>query len=76
LAFLRVLFGRHEIKPRRILMSAAPTRKVTGAGAGGALGIIVAWALGAVWGFDVSAEAGAAISTVLGFAGGYIVREA
>lgn len=51
-----------------------PTRKVTGAAAGGALGIILAWAL-SQFGLEVTGEVGAAFSTVLGFAGGYLRRE-
>lgn len=73
---LRLPFGRGELKPERYDMSARPTRKVTGAAAGGGLGIIVAWALGAFAGVDVPGEVGGAISTVLSFVGGYFARDA
>lgn len=51
-----------------------PNRKVTGAAAGGGLGIILAWAIGQ-FGLDVPGEVGGAFSTVLSFVGGYFVRE-
>ena len=55
--------------------NATPTRKVTGAAAGGAAGVVVVWIIG-LFGVDVPGEVGAALSTVMSFAGGYIVREA
>lgn len=52
-----------------------PTKKVGAAGAGGALGVIVAWALSQFAGVDVTAEAAAAMSTVLSFVVAYLVPE-
>lgn len=57
------------------LQELKPTKKVNGAAAGGALGLILAWALGQI-GLDVPGEVGAAFSTALGFAGGYLRRDA
>ena len=57
-------------------MNVRPTRKVTGAGAGGALGIVLTWLIAVVFSLDVPAEVGAAISTIGSFAGGFVTREA
>lgn len=75
-AFLKVFFrvrddplGGNMKRPER------PTQKVTASAAGGALGIIVAWALGQ-FGLDVPGEVGGAFSTVGAFTLGYFRRDA
>lgn len=51
-----------------------PTRKVTSAGTGGAVGVIIVWGAGLA-GVDVPPEVAAALVTVLAFAAGYIIPE-
>ena len=51
-----------------------PTKKVAAAGAAGALAVLIVYLLGE-FGVAVSEEAGAAIATLLAFAGGYLKRE-
>jgi hypothetical protein len=51
-----------------------PTRKVTGASLGGALGVLVTYLL-AQFHVSLPAEVTPAISTVLAFAGGWLVHE-
>lgn len=48
-----------------------PQPKVAAAGVGGAVTVLVVWVLGQA-GMDVPAEIAAAISTVVGFAAGYL----
>lgn len=55
--------------------SAVPTRKVSAAGAAGALAAIVAWAAQTWGGVDVPPGIEAAFATLLAFAAGYIVKE-
>lgn len=50
-----------------------PTRKVTGAGVGGAFAIVLVWTLGQ-FGVDMPAEVGAAAATLLAFGLGWLVR--
>lgn len=54
--------------------SNAPTPKVVGAGAGGAIATILVWVLGLA-GVEVPPEVAAALATVVAFIGGYIRRE-
>lgn len=56
-------------------MNITPTRKVTGAGAAGALSVIVVWIVG-LFGVEVPPEVASAATTVFAFAGGFLVREA
>ena len=51
-------------------------RKVQAGGAGGALGVVITWVLAGPLGLDVPAEVGAAISTLCGFALGWLVPSA
>lgn len=55
-------------------MSALPVRKVTAAGLGGALSIVLV-AVGRLFGVEVSGEEAAALTTVLAFVAGYLVPE-
>lgn len=51
-----------------------PTRKIGAAALGGATATIATFILGQA-GVDVTAEAGAALATLLSFAAGYLTRE-
>lgn len=51
----------------------SPDRKVTAAGLGGALTILVMWGF-RLAGVEPPAEVGAALATVLAFAAGYVVK--
>jgi hypothetical protein len=52
-----------------------PTQKVTSAGAAGAFVTIVVWLVGAVTSVEVPGEVAAALTTIVAFAAGYLVRE-
>lgn len=52
----------------------APTSKVTAAGAGGALAIVLVWAAGLA-GLDMPAEVAAAITVLVATAAGYLKTE-
>jgi putative flippase GtrA len=52
-----------------------PTRKVTVGGAAGAAATVIVWFLGEV-GTDVPGEVGAAIATLLAFAGSFLAADA
>ena len=56
-------------------MDVKPTRKVGAAGLGGALAIILVWAVGAFTSVVIPAEVGTAIGTVFSFAAGWLVKE-
>jgi len=51
-----------------------PSRKVSVGALGGALGIVITWVI-TLFGVDVPAPVGAAISTLCGSAAAYIVPE-
>jgi hypothetical protein len=48
-------------------------RKVNAAGAGGALGTIIAWAVGQIFGIEVSEVVGGAFATFFAWLLGYLV---
>lgn len=52
----------------------APSRKVSAAGAAGAVTVLVVFTAGA-FGLEVPPEAAAALTTLLAFAAGYLRRE-
>ena len=51
-----------------------PSTKVTAAGLGGALAVLLVWVLGLV-GADPPATVAAALTTLCSFAAGYLVKE-
>jgi len=56
-------------------VSSAPTNKVSAAGIGGSITVVILFVVKSVWHVDIPAEVGAAIATVISFASGYLVRE-
>lgn len=56
-------------------VSAAPTNKVSAAGIGGSVSVVLIWLVNTVFEIEVPAEVAASIATVISFASGYIVRE-
>ena len=56
-------------------MSLAPTQKVSAAALGGAVATVALFLVGAFTDVDPSAEVGAALATLLGFAAGWWVKE-
>lgn len=51
-----------------------PTSKVTAAGVGGAVAVLISWVLG-LFGIDLPPEAAAAIALLLSAGAGYVTRE-
>lgn len=55
-------------------VSSAPTNKVAAAGIGGSLTIVVVYVLG-LMGVELPAEVASALTALISFAAGYLVRE-
>jgi hypothetical protein len=55
-------------------VSTAPTNKVAAAGIGGSLSVVLVWVAG-MFGVEVPAEVASAITTIVAFFAGYLVRE-
>lgn len=56
-------------------VSTAPTNKVSAAGIGGAVSVVLMWLFKQLFNIDIPAEVAASIATVVSFASGYLVRE-
>lgn len=54
--------------------TAAPTAKVAAAGIGGSISIVLIWVLNQV-GIDMPVEVASAITAIVSFAAGYLVKE-
>lgn len=58
--------------PQEPTVSYTPTTKVAAAGIGGAISVVLIYALKAVWGVELPAEVAAAVATIVSFLSGYI----
>lgn len=56
-------------------VSSAPTNKVSAAGIGGSVSVVLLWAVNQFFNIEVPQEVAAAIATIVSFASGYLVRE-
>lgn len=56
-------------------VSSAPTNKVSAAGIGGSVSVVLLWAVKQFFEIEIPQEVAAAIATVISFASGYLVRE-
>jgi putative flippase GtrA len=55
--------------------SAAPTAKVSAVGIGGSVTAVLFWILGQFWSVEIPPEIAAAITTIISFLSGYLVRD-
>jgi hypothetical protein len=55
-------------------VSSAPTNKVAAAGVGGSLSIVLVWVTG-MFGIEVPPEVASAVTTLVAFFAGYLVKE-
>lgn len=58
--------------PNEPTPSYTPVPKVAAAGIGGAVSVVVIWALKAFWGVEMPSEVAAAVATIVSFLSGYI----
>lgn len=58
--------------PNEPTTSYVPVPKVAAAGIGGAISVVLIYALKAVWGVELPAEVAAAVATIVSFLSGYI----
>lgn len=56
-------------------VSSAPTNKVSAAGIGGSISVVLLWVTGQFFTIEIPPEVAAAIATVISFLSGYLVRE-
>lgn len=56
-------------------VSSAPTNKVAAAGIGGSVSAVLIWAVTQLFTVDIPPEIAAAITAIISFASGYLVRE-
>ena len=56
-------------------VSAKPTAKVSAAGVGGSISVVLIWLVSTLFNTEIPPEVAAALATVVSFASGYIVRE-
>jgi hypothetical protein len=55
-------------------VSSAPTNKVAAAGIGGSVAVVLVWLAG-MFGIEVPPEVAAAVTTLISFFSGYLVKE-
>lgn len=55
--------------------TAAPTRKVSAVGIGGAISIIFIYLVGAVFNVELPSEVASALTLIISFLSGYLVKE-
>lgn len=56
-------------------VSSAPTNKVSAAGIGGSISVVLLWGARQFFGVEIPQEVAAAVATVISFASAYLVRE-